>query len=122
MNLKLLLFTLSLLFFSVGCKKLNIKKELRIDIGSQFQNDFVIIKLDNDIVFSDNVSTNSTTGFSKILTFKHPIGKCSISVSVNDVEKLDEFKHEKNRYIYISFDKISSEITISYPTKKYVYD
>jgi len=52
------LFALIPLLVVNGCKKLDIEKELRIDIGTQFQNDVVTIKLDNDVIFSDSVSTN----------------------------------------------------------------
>ncbi len=121
MKTKFLLFTLSLLFISFGCKKINIEKELRIDIGTQFQNDFVTIKLDNNVVFSDSVSTNSILGFSKTLIFDYPVGKYEISVSVNGIEKVDKFRHKKDRFIYISFDKVSSEINILYPAEKYLY-
>ncbi len=105
-----------------GCKKFNIEKELRIDIGTQFQNDFVTIKLDNNIVFSDSVSTNPLLGVSKIIIIDYPIGKYDISVNVNGIEKTDKVRHKKNRFIYISFDKPTSVINISYPTDKYVYD
>jgi len=105
-----------------GCKKLDIEEELRIDIGTQFQNDFVTIKLDNNVIFSDNVSTNPILGVSKILIFDYPIGKYEISVNVNGIEKKDKVRHKKNRFIYISFDKPSSEISISCPAEKYVYD
>ena len=105
-----------------GCKKLDIEKELRIDIGTQFQNEFVTIKLDNNVIFSDNVSTNPILGVSKILIFDYPIGKYEISVNVNGIEKKDKVRHKKNRFIYISFDKPSSEISISCPAEKYVYD
>lgn len=65
---KKLIFLFSLISLLVvnGCKKLDIEKELRIDIGTQFQNDFVTIKLDNDVIFSDSVSTNPILGVSKI--------------------------------------------------------
>jgi hypothetical protein len=105
-----------------GCKKRDIEQELRIDIGTLFQNEFVIIKLDDNIVFSDSVSTNPILGVSKILTIDYPIGKYDISVNVNGIEKTDKFSHEKNRFIYISFDKPTSVINISYPTEKYLYD
>jgi hypothetical protein len=52
------LFALISLLVVNGCKKLDIEKKLRIDIGTQFQNDVVTIKLDNDVIFSDSVSTN----------------------------------------------------------------
>jgi hypothetical protein len=121
---KKLIFLLALIPVLVvyGCKKLDIEKELRIDIGTQFQNDFVTIKLDDNIVFSDSVSTNPILGVSKILIIDYPIGKYDISVNVNGIEKTDKVRHKKNRFIYISFDKPTSVINISYPTEKYVYD
>jgi hypothetical protein len=121
---KKLIFLFSLIPVLVvnGCKKLDIEKELRIDIGTQFQNDFVTIKLDDNIIFSDSVSTNPILGVSKILIIDYPIGKYDISVNVNGIEKTDKVRHKKNRFIYISFDKPTSVINISYPTEKYVYD
>ncbi len=121
MKTHFLLLTIGLLM-TFGCKKLNSKKELRIDIGTQFQNDFVVIKLDNKQIFSDSVTTNNTIGNSKILTFDYPTGSYDISVMINGIEKSDKFRHKKNRYILISFNKSSSEITISYPKEKYEYD
>ena len=122
MKTNLLLLTLSILFISFSCKKLKIEKELRIDVGTQFQNDFVTIKLDDDVVFSGNVSTNTVLGVSEILTFNYPIGHYHISVTVNGVEKTSNFKHKKNRFIYISYDQQTSDITISFPNEKYIYD
>ena len=116
------LFALIPVLLVNGCKKLDIEKELRIDIGTQFQNDFVTVKLDDNIIFSDSVSTNPILGVSKILIIDYPIGKYDISVNVNGIEKTDKVRHKKNRFIYISFDKSTSAISISYPTEKYVYD
>lgn len=106
------LFVLSLVFILVGCKKLNIEKELRIDVGTHFQNDFVIVKLDDKVIFSDTVNTNHILGVAKIIVFNHPIGRHQISVNVNGIETIEGFRHKNNRFIYISFDKISSKITI----------
>lgn len=122
MKAAILFFVVSILFISVGCKKFNVKKELRIDIGTQFQDDFVIIKLGNTVVFSDNTSTNPSLGVAEILTFDHPVGRYDISVSVNGIVKTGKFKHEKNRFVYISFDRDASQIDIAYPAEKYVYD
>ena len=105
-----------------GCKKLDIEKELRIDLGTHFQNDFVTVKLDDNVIFSDSVSTNEILGVSKVLILDYPIGNYDISVNVNGIEKTDKVRHKKNRFIYISFDKSTSEINISYPTEKYVYE
>jgi hypothetical protein len=118
----IIIFALIPVLVVSGCKKLDIEKELRIDIGTQFQNDFVTIKLDDNIIFSDSVSTNPILGVSKILIIDYPIGKYDISVNVNGIEKTDKVRHKKNRFIYISFDKPASVINISYPTEKYVYD
>jgi hypothetical protein len=121
---KKLIFLLALIPVLVvnGCKKLDIEKELRIDIGTHFHNDFVTIRLDDNIIFSDSVTTNTILGVSKILNFDYPIGKYEISVNVNGIEKTDKFRHKKNRFIYIAFDKATSEIKISYPAEKYVYE
>ncbi|OFX45371.1 MAG: hypothetical protein A2046_06570 [Bacteroidetes bacterium GWA2_30_7] len=121
-KLSTLLFILILVFIFIGCKKLNIEKELRIDIGTQFNNDYVIIKLDNKVIFSDSVYTSQTLGVAKILVFDHPVGRYEISVNINGVETKESFRHKKNRFIYIAFDKISSKITIIYPDEKYIYD
>ncbi len=122
MKTTFLFLAVSILLISVGCKKCNVKQELRIDIGTQFQNDFVTVKLDNKVVFSENVSTNPSLGVAEILTFDYPVGRYDISVSVNGLVKTDKFKHEKNRFVYISFDKQASTIDIVYPAEKYFYD
>jgi S-adenosylmethionine synthetase len=121
-NKLIFLFALIPLLIVNGCKKLDIEKELRIDIGTQFQNDFVKIKLDNNIIFSDSVSTNQILGVSRILIIDYPIGKYDISVNVNGIEKKDKIRHKNDMFIHISFDKLTSTINISYPTEKYVYD
>jgi len=113
---------LSIIIILSGCKKFNIEKELRIDIGTQFNNDSVIIKLDDDEVFSGNVFTNQIIGVGEILVFNHPIGCYEITVNINGIELKEKFRHKKNRFIYIAFDKASSKITITYPDEKYVYD
>jgi hypothetical protein len=118
-------FILNLIIFAIllcGCKKLNIEKDLRIDLGTQFKNEMVIIKLDNTVIFSDSVRTNNLTGFAKILTLNYPIGKYEISVCVNGNEKTDKFRHKTDRFVYISYDKNTSQISIKYPNEKYVYD
>lgn len=122
-NIKpILLILVFIQVFAVGCKKLNIEKELRIDIGSGFQNDFVTIKLDNNIVFSDTVSTNQMLGMSKILKFNYPTGKYDISVSINGSVKEDKFRHTNNRFVYISYNQSSSSLEITYPEEMYIYD
>lgn len=118
----ILLFALIPLMGGVGCKKLDIEKELRIDLGTQFQNDFVTIKLDNDVIFSDSVSTNPILGVAKILNIDYPVGKYEISVIVNGIIKTDTFRHKNNRFVYISYDQTTSAITIKYPDEKYTYD
>jgi hypothetical protein len=115
-------WVLSITFTIFGCKKLDIEKELRIDIGTQFNNDYVSIKLDDNEVFSGNVSTNSLLGVGEILIFDYPIGRYELTVNINGIETKEKFRHKKNRFVYISFDKASSEITIIYPDEKYVYD
>lgn len=118
----ILLILVFIQIFALGCKKLNIEKELRIDIGKGFQNDFVTIKLDNNVVFSDTVSTNQMLGVSKILKFDYPTGKYEISVSINGDVKEDKFRHTNNRFVYISYNKSSSLIEITYPEEMYIYD
>ena len=105
-----------------GCKKLGIEEELRIDIGTYFQDDFVTIKMDDNVIFSDSISTNSVLGVSKILVFDYPIGKCEITVDVNGISKKEFFRHKKDRFIYISFTKENSDVSIIYPGEKYVYE
>lgn len=122
MKTKILLLALSLFFISFGCKKLNPKKELRIDLGTHFNNDLVTIELDNRIVFSDSVSTNNILSVAKILKYNYPVGKTTISVHVNGVVKTSKFKHQQDRFIHISYDKQTSDIRIIYPAEKYVYD
>lgn len=115
-------FVLSITFIPLGCKKFNIDKELRIDIGTQFNNDNVSIKLDDNEVFSGNVSTSPLLGVGEILIFDYPIGRYELTVNINGVETKEKFRHKKNRFVYITFNKTSSKITITYPDEKYVYD
>lgn len=122
MKTKIILLALSLFFISIGCKKLNPKKELRIDLGTSFNNDLVAIRLDDTIIFSDTVSTNNSLSVAKILTDSYPIGQYQISVTVNGVEKTSKFRHKKDCYIYVSYDKSTSIINITYPKEKTLYD
>lgn len=117
-----LIFACSLVFITAGCKKLNLNKELRIDMGAHFQNDLVTISLDDEVIFSDTVTTNHVLGVAKILNFDHPIGEYTITVNVDDVEKSDVFRHKTDRFIYISYDESASKINITYPNEKYFYD
>lgn len=118
------LFILSLcfLFINSSCKKLNIEKNLCIDIGTGFQNDFLTIKLDNKILFSDIANTNSVIGVAKQLEVKQPIGKYNLTININGIDKVEKFKHKKNRIINVSFDRKYSDIIITYPSEKYAID
>ena len=115
-------YMLSMTLIVIGCKKLDIDRELRIDIGTHFNNDNVSIKLDDDEIFTGNVSTNQIFGVGEILTFNYPIGRYEITVNVNGIETKEKFRHKKDRFVYIHYDKVISKITISYPDEKYVYD
>ncbi len=117
-----LLCIIGFVFIFMGCKKLNIEKELRIDLGNQFNKEFVIIKLDDKVIFSDSATSNPLLGVAEVLVFDYPIGRYEISVTINGIEKKEHFRHKKNRFVYISFDRSSSEITITYPDEKYMYD
>jgi len=115
----ILLFCLPLLS---ACKKLGIEKELRIDLGTNFENDYVKIQLDDDVIFSDYATTNQTIGMVRSFVFDYPIGKYELSVAINGIEKTEKFRHKKDRFVYISFDRNTSNISIDYPDEKYVYD
>lgn len=107
---------------SLACKKLNIKQELRIDLVSQFKDEQVTIKLDDKVVFSDQVTTLNQLSVAKIVTFDHPIGRYEISVTVNGTEFKDKFRHKKDCYLIIYYNEATNEISVEYPKEKNVYD
>lgn len=115
-------YILSMTFILLGCKKFDIDKELRIDIGTHFNNENVSIKLDDDEIFTGIVSTNQILGVGEVLTFNYPIGRYEMTVNVNGIETKEKFRHKKGRFVYIKFDKATSKITISYPDEKFIYD
>jgi len=117
-----LIIIICVTILSSGCKKLDIKKELRIDIGSYFKDDYVEIKLDNELIFSDTVSTSAILAVGETLIFDYPIGRYEISVNVNGTEIRDKFRHKKNCFVYIKYIKESSEITIIYPEEYILYE
>jgi len=120
---KPVIFSILLLLLLFGsCKKLNIKQELRIDLGSNFSNQHVKIKLDNELIFSQNISTNQMNGFAEIINLDYAIGKYKISVNVGGIEVMDKFRHKKDRFIKIDFDPTAQNVLISYPKDKIFYN
>lgn len=119
-NISLLLVICMAISLS-GCKKMGIKKRLRIDIDVHFKNNFVQLKLDDDLIFSDTTSTDNTIGFAESLTFNYPIGRYKLTVTVDGHEKSLKFRHKtKGTFIAISYSE--PEIKITFPAQEYYYD
>lgn len=119
---KFFVLSLLILLFTSSCHKMNVKEELRIDLGTQFQSDDVAIKLDGKTIYSKTITTISILGISEIITLQHPVGRCKLSVNVNGKIVKDQFIHQKDRFIYISYQKPTETISITYPAEKYIYD
>lgn len=115
-------FFLIVFFFTSSCHKTNTEEELRIDLGAQFQADEVTIKLDGKTIYSKTITTVATLGASDIINLQHPVGRCKLSVNVNGNTIKDDFIHQKGRFIYISYQKSTETISITYPLEKYIYD
>ena len=87
-----------------------------------FQNEFVVIKLDNKVVFSGIANTSMISGVAEILIFNYPIGRHKISVAIDGKTKVDYFRHKSDFFIYIAYNKNKSDLDIKYPKQKYKYD
>lgn len=105
-----------------GCKKNRTQEELQIDLAAIFQDDFVTITLDGNQIFSDTISTNAIVGVAEIIKLNYPIGKLDLNVNVNGVSKTQKYTHKVNGYIVIGFNESASDISITYPKAKILYD
>ena len=86
-----------------------------------FKNNFVELKLDDNIVFSDTISTDYTLSSAESLTLNYPIGRYNLSISVDGNEKELKFRHKtKGTFIAISYN--APEINVKFPTQEYYYD
>lgn len=104
-----------------SCKKFNQKTDLRIDLVSQFQDDYVILKLDNETIFSDYVTTNLIIGVGEIITHNCAEGKYKLSVSINGTEVEEKIKHKEGMYVVVGYNDQSS-ISLDFPEEYYAYD
>ncbi len=111
-----------LLFSLISCKKLSSDSELRINLGSQFQNDWVKVKLDNELLLADTITTNEVLGVAQVIQNDYPKGKYQLTVEVNGQTVSEKFRHKKNRFIVVNYSKSHETITIEYPSEKYTYD
>lgn len=117
-----LLLLVACTFVLTSCKKDGNEKKLRIDIGPKFTNELVILKLNNEEIFAKKILTNSYYDVTRILKFYYSKGAYELSVSVDGIEKKLKFKHKRETYIYLTYDKNSGEISIEFPKEKYNYD
>ena len=101
-----------------GCEKVGIKRKLSIAMMSYFDKDFVEIKLDDALVFSDTISTSGLSSNSSEVSLNYPIGKYNLTITINGKEVSEKFRHKiKGTYIEIGYSKTNSLITVSYPDK-----
>ncbi len=108
-TIKICLLLIGLAITSVGCKKINKSEDLRIDLISNFENDLVTIKLDQEEIFSKYVTTNSLDGFAEIIIVNIPKGRYQLTIKINSSEAETKFKHEAGRYIRICYENSSAE-------------
>ena len=104
-----------------SCKKINQKTDLRIDLVSNFEDDYVILKLDDEIIFSDFVTTNHLIGVGEIIVLNRKKGEYKLSLSINGIEVEEKFKHVDGMYLVIGYDD-SSTISLDFPEEYIVYD
>jgi hypothetical protein len=104
-----------------SCKKINQKTDLRIDLVSQFEDDYVILKLDDETIFSDYVTTNHLLGFGEIIVLNRAKGKYKLSISINGNKVEEKFKHTEGMYLVIRYNDPST-ISLDFPEEYFVYD
>ena len=124
-KLRILVFPLLLCFCITisGCKKMGIKRKLSIAMMSFFDKDFVQIKLDDALVFSDTVSTSGLGSNSASISLNYPIGKYKLTITINGTKISAKFRHKtKGTYIEVDYSKANSSITVSYPDKPSVIE
>lgn len=117
-------FLLLLIAFSFAlssCEKDGNEKKLRIDIGPTFNNELVILKLNNQEIFAKKILTHPIYDVSRILKLYYPKGEYELLVSIDGIVKIVKFKHKRETYIYLAYDANSGEITIEFPKENYNY-
>lgn len=106
-----------------GCDQQDSEKEqLSINLEETFNEDAVVIKLNNKTVFSETVNTDHRLGLAKGILLNYPLGETELTISIGNVIKKVQFVHKKNRFITIGFDKNNSEININYPVVRPIYE
>ena len=116
-------FTLFIILFGLifsSCKKIEQKTDLRIDLKTHFEDDYVILKLDDETIFSDYVSTDYISGFGEIIVINHKKGEYKLSISINGHVKEEIFNHNEGMYIVIRFDDPST-ISLEFPDEYFIY-
>lgn len=104
-----------------SCKKINQKTDLRIDLLSQFEDDYVILKLDDETIFSDYVTTSPLLGVGEIIVLNRAKDKYKLFISINGMEVDEKFKHKEGMYLVIRYDDPST-ISLDFPEEYFVYD
>lgn len=106
-----------------GCKKMGIKRKLTIAMMSYFKADFVQLKLDDNLVFSDTVSTSGLSSNSASVSLNYAVGKYKLMVIINGKEVSEKFRHKmKGSYIEISYSQSNGSIVITHPDKPSVIE
>lgn len=94
-----------------------------VDVQSFFNNDKVIVSIDNKVVLNENLTTGvilAVTDARIVLKLKE--GSHSITVTVNDVStKTETFLLNASMYLGINYDEQSEEITIIHSDHPFGY-
>jgi hypothetical protein len=112
----------------ISCEDDEVKVPVHVALHHQFEEDDVVVKIDNVPLIDGVASTNPSLGVSYVngkhdVVRKLTMGPHKIQVQVNrSVVQTTEFTVTKLVYIAISYDPATSKISFFYSDEPFIYD
>jgi len=122
-SIYLLLLTLPL-FFAVSCKKSDTLKEvvLKVDVQSSFNNDRVVVFIDNQKQFDNAVTTNDVLSFAGGFSTTISEGRHKFQVFINSTSYTEEFSLNNTHYIRIRYERLTNRLSTIHSNQPFIYD
>jgi len=96
---------------------------VRIDLQWNFEDDFVEIELDGDLVFAERVTTNDLLSLAKIVDYSLPAGEHTVHAVVNGrYHAAAQFVAGSIAVVAIRFDGGRKEVEIELSEEPFWYD
>jgi len=127
--LKLIIVLLLVLPLAFGCDKENVDTgkntyTLGIDVQASFDQDHVVVSVDQDEKINKTLETNHLLGVcndGRLLTTVSE-GTHSVTVVVNNTTRTETFIARKDLYMGINFDRTANAVSINYSDEPFGYD